>query len=171
MVTSLKTDTYKNRVKNALDRYYERQAMTNVADAVDPGGPRPRRPTKPRDDEHATQAAVCRWLDAHSVLYCAVPNGTWLAGNKTARVRQMAKLKAEGLKPGVPDLLIFTSPPAKPGCVGTALELKRAKGGKATEAQRWWLGWLERLGWACSVQHGADAAIAWLESLGYGVRR
>jgi hypothetical protein len=166
----MKSNDYKKRVLNALDRYRKSQSEKPCDyGAIDPGGPRPKRKkSMTRDDEHTAQADVVRWLESNSVLFCAVPNGSWLAGDKLRRARQMTKLKAEGLRSGVPDLLIFTPPPACPGAVGAALEMKREGGDKPSEKQLWWLDWLGRLGWQCSVQYGAAAAISWLESLGYG---
>jgi hypothetical protein len=79
----------------------------------------------------------------------------------------MAKLKAQGLRAGVPDLLIFTPPPIHPSAVGVALELKRESGSKPSESQLWWLEQLEKRGWACSVRYGDVDAVRWLESLGY----
>lgn len=40
-----------------------------------------------------------------SVLVAHVPNGGHLAGDKTARFKQMGALKGDGLKPGFPDLI------------------------------------------------------------------
>ena len=58
--------------------------------------------------EYEVQRDICRWLDAHlppSAWYCHVPNG----GSR--KVREMAKFKAMGLKPGTPDLLLLYRPP------------------------------------------------------------
>ncbi len=56
------------------------------------------------------QQAVARYLDAcPGALWCHVPNEA-KRGPKLA-----AMLKSQGLKAGVPDVLIFTPPPALPG--------------------------------------------------------
>lgn len=47
-----------------------------------------------------------------------------------------ARMKAEGLKKGVPDLCL---PVARGGCHGLYIELKREKSGKATAAQIEWM--------------------------------
>lgn len=62
---------------------------------------------KVKRTESALQAAICRYLDRALPLaswYCAIPNGSVLAGGAEQRARQMARLKATGLKPGAPDI-------------------------------------------------------------------
>ncbi len=54
--------------------------------------------------EYEVQKDICRWLDDNlppTAWYCHIPNGGY------RKVREMAKLKAMGLKPGTPDLLIL----------------------------------------------------------------
>lgn len=113
---------------------------------------------KPVMPEVYEQRTLCAWLDLHKITYCAVPNGEW-RHKATAR-----HLKACGVKAGVPDILIFD--PIL-GHAGTALELK-ALDGRVTDTQAQWLCLLQDRGWIASVKHGADEAIRWLESLGYG---
>ena len=58
--------------------------------------------------EYEIQKAICQWLDKHlppTAWYCHVPNGGY------RKIREMAKLKAMGLKPGTPDLLLLYRPP------------------------------------------------------------
>jgi hypothetical protein len=62
--------------------------------------------------EDNLQKSVCEHLDIAlpiSAWYCAVPNGSVLAGDKVQRARQMNKLKSTGLKVGAPDLVICWS--------------------------------------------------------------
>ncbi len=72
--------------------------------------------------------------------------------------RQAAILKAMGVKKGFPDILIFDRPPARPGYVGVALEMKRARGGRLSAEQEQWLAILRFLGWYTDAPAGADAA-------------
>lgn len=111
--------------------------------------------------EEAEQAAVALWLNARRVLYCAVPNGGF------RHMRTAAMLKRTGVKAGVPDLLIFNRPPARPEAVGVALEMKRVGVKKASPVQQEWLAALQERGWLCAVQPGAAAAISWLTDLGF----
>lgn len=64
------------------------------------------------------------------VFITAIPNGAHLAGNDTARFKQMGALKGDGLKVGFPDLLCLWSPGK--GCL---IEVKRPKLGKLSDAQ------------------------------------
>ena len=62
-------------------------------------------------------------------LLYAVPNG----GKR--HIKTAMALKAEGVKPGVPDLCL---PAARNGWHGLYIEMKSAKG-RTSEAQEWWL--------------------------------
>jgi len=115
--------------------------------------------------ERDEQVAVVRWLRLHGTLFCAVPNG----GHRHRAVA--ARMKAEGVTPGAPDLLIFDPPPVEPDRCGTALEMKRSKGGRASPEQRTWLAELDRRGWVSLICHGANEAIRSLQRLGYGQKR
>ena len=117
----------------------------------------------PRETDEAKTLAA--WMDAKRLCYCHVPNGGYsLGGNRFA---QASKLRAEGLKTGVPDYLIFDPPPSRPECPGAALELKRRTGSKVSDEQREWIEALTIRGWAVTVARGADEAIEWLRGLGY----
>jgi len=119
-------------------------------------------PTPLEADEQRTLA---QWLDMLGVLWCAVPNGG-------ARRKVEAKiLVGLGVKVGVPDILIFDPPPARPGRCGAAIELKRIGEARPGPGQQEWLDALERRGWAAALCEGAAMAIQWLEGLGYGRRR
>lgn len=110
-------------------------------------------------EESFEQRALVRWLDMKGILFCHVPNG----GKRNIGVAK--KLKAEGCRPGVPDILIFDPPPS--GGIGVAIELKRKKGGNVSDYQKDWLKSLNLRGWQTKVCKGADDAIAWLTGLGY----
>ncbi len=114
--------------------------------------------------EHDEHCIVADWLRLRpSLLWTTVPN-------ERKDVRYARKLKRAGVQRGVPDILIF-SPPTNlliPRRVGVALELKRADGGNGVSPpQKFWLAALEARGWYTFVAHGAAAAIAELERLGY----
>lgn len=111
--------------------------------------------------EEQEQRTVTEWLDLHKVFWCHVPNG----GDRNVIVAR--KLKLQGVKRGVPDILIFDSPPSNPDFKGVAIELKRRKGGKVGPYQAKWLDRLERRKWYVSVCRGAGEAIGLLEKLGY----
>lgn len=87
-----------------------------------------------------------RWPELR--LLFAVPNG----GARNAIVAK--KLKAEGVRPGVPDYLL---PVARAGFHGLALELKTLTG-YASREQRDWIASLRREGWRAEVCRGWSAA-------------
>lgn len=93
-------------------------------------------------DEHKLQCACVQWFnlqyrDLRGLLF-AVPNGG-------ARSKATAgKLKAEGVVPGVSDLILlvpqwFTTWRGQEGCLfaGLCIEMKTAKGRQSPEQKEW----------------------------------
>lgn len=107
--------------------------------------------------EHDEQAAVIEWchlmagrnLDYGMIF--AIPNGG-MRSKATA-----GKLKAEGVKPGVPDLML---PVPKGIYAGMFIEMKRRKGGTVSAEQKDWTSFLGSMGYKCVVCRGADEAKA-----------
>lgn len=105
--------------------------------------------------EHQEQCALfdwAAWMESRLPelrLLHAIPNG----GKRD--IRTAAMLKAEGVKPGVPDICL---PVPRGGKHGLYIELKRRKGGTVSEAQQAWIRALCGQGYACTVCHGWDAA-------------
>ncbi len=109
--------------------------------------------------EHAEQAALFRWaefararLPELALLY-AVPNG----GHRHKATG--ARLKAEGVKRGVPDVCL---PVARNGAHGLYIELKTERG-KTTSEQIGWIRALRRHGYAAEVCHGWESARSMIE--------
>lgn len=110
--------------------------------------------------EDTEQYTVIDWLRAHKILH-------------TANVPDRRNCHRMGYSKGVPDILIFDRPAMVQNglvFVGAAIEMKRRKGGIVSPEQAQWLENLKELGWSCKVAYGADDAIQFLESNGYGVR-
>tara|TARA_Y100000310_G_C20335396_1_gene647253 strand:- start:36 stop:467 length:432 start_codon:yes stop_codon:yes gene_type:complete len=118
------------------------------------------------DLEHAEQVALVQWADyqwvggdAHLGDYLfAVPNGARMAMN-TAK-----KMKAEGLRSGVPDLMLAIP---VDGYYGLFIEMKKGrehfKGQAAvknavSENQKAWMSRLRSQGYFCVVCYGFDEA-------------
>ena len=101
------------------------------------------------DSEEREQMKLAAYLDGQKFLWCHVPNG----GHRRKVVA--ASLKRQGVKSGVPDVLIFAPTRA-------AIELKRKSGGSVSANQRKWLDALGNAGWETYVARGADKAIEWL---------
>jgi hypothetical protein len=91
--------------------------------------------------EEQLQEAVAEYLDLCGVLWCHPPNG----GHR--RVSTGAALKRQGVKRGVPDVLIFEP---TIGGFGMAFSLM-AKGGRVTKEQDQWLRDLIWRGWGAYV--------------------
>lgn len=101
--------------------------------------------------EAEEQRAVVSWCEARGVPVFHVPNGGYR--NKA----EAARLKAQGVRAGVPDLCV---PMARGGYHGLYIEMKDAGGkGRVSEHQREWLERLRAEGYCAWVCHGADKAI------------
>lgn len=110
----------------------------------------------PTADEHLEQCALIDWhllaqkKDPRLDLLFAIPNGG--KRNKLVAV----KLKREGVKPGVPDLMLPV--PAR-GFHGLFIEMKRQVDGTVRKTQREWLDKLDAQGYHVVVCRGCDEAI------------
>lgn len=108
--------------------------------------------------EHDEQAQFVRMVEAAyppgiSALLFAIPNGG-RRPIKTAR-----DLKAEGVRPGVPDL--FLAFPHK-GYAGLFIEMKRRHGGRVSEEQMSYIEALRGQAYKVEVCRGCDEAFATL---------
>ena len=108
--------------------------------------------------EHDEQVALFDWAAVSRLpgidLMLAIPNG----GQRNKAVA--GKLKAEGVKRGVPDIFL---PVARNGYHGLFIELKRSKigssqAGRATKEQIQWLSDLTDQGYMAVLCVGWDAA-------------
>lgn len=71
-----------------------------------------------------------------------------------------ARLKAEGLRKGVPDICL---PVARCGCHGLYIELKRTRGGRVTKDQLDWIDDLTKQGYMAAVRLGWEEAAEMIE--------
>lgn len=117
--------------------------------------PTPNCPTE--SQEQKTLFEICE-IQKHKYPELAmlfhIPNG----GKRDAVTA--AKLKAEGVKPGVPDLFL---PVPRGKYHGLFIELKRQSSGRLSETQRNWCRDLTYQGYAVRVCKGAAAAMRTLE--------
>ena len=97
-------------------------------------------------------------LDKYDVeqLTFAVPNGANLGGDKKQRAIQGAKMKAEGLRPGTPDI-IFALPVNL--FTGLAIEMKKPKVGRVAEVQDRAATAFSRASWKHVVCYGYEQAM------------
>lgn len=104
--------------------------------------------------EHDEQAQFVRMVEAAyppgvAMLLFAIPNG----GRRP--IKTACDLKAEGVRPGVPDL--FLAYPHK-GAAGLFIEMKRREGGTLSAVQRYYINLLRGQGYAVEVCKGCDEA-------------
>jgi hypothetical protein len=131
-----------------------RAAWTNWAET---GKPPPSGSGKAaRDDEHEHQVALIAWREVVAEVYpevgllFAIPNGG------LRRPRTAGRLKAEGARDGVPDLLL---PVARGGHHGLFIEMKSPTG-RLSPRQRWWANALGEAGHRVEVARGWPMACA-----------
>lgn len=107
--------------------------------------------------EHEHQVMLIKWFDLQHKEFAgrlfAIPNG----GQRHVIVA--AKLKAEGVRKGVPDLFL---PVPRGNYHGLFIELKRIGKGATTE-QAEWLDYLSDQGYKAALCRGFDAAKAVIE--------
>jgi hypothetical protein len=150
-----------------LQRRYEAQQAAKrpvVAAVVEPTAPRRKRASRDRGPtEHELQCAFFARVNDPAeqakrpalALVHAVPNG----GKRSWSVA--VKLKAEGVKPGVPDI---HAPLARGGYFGLWIEMKRP-GETTTPAQGDWLWTLAKEGYKTALHTTAEGA--WAELCAY----
>jgi hypothetical protein len=122
-----------------------------------------------KQTEHDEQVALFEVFAYHEKEYpelqaaFAIPNG----GQRHVAVA--TKLKAEGVKAGVPDIFIPAPRKGAPGykdCHGLFVEMKGGRGrGRVSTCQFVMMTNLSKLGYACIVSHGWIAA--WEAIKGY----
>jgi hypothetical protein len=98
-------------------------------------------------DEDELHRMACELLDSLGWRYCHCPNGGY------RRTAEAKKFTALGVKPGVPDLLIFERYQWEHSTgSGIAIELKSPTGkGRVSPEQEAWLAALDARGWLVSV--------------------
>mgnify|MGYP000943579219 FL=1 len=145
----------------------EINAALSLRTAGDPGEGARRRLEGAAPHEHDEQAALFAWAAANEgrypelALLFAIPNG----GHRHPAVA--AQLKAEGVRPGVPDVFLPAVRPGPDGRVwgGLFVEMKRADHSNGpTSEQRLWLERLRNAGYMAAVAYGAAEAIAVIEN-------
>lgn len=102
--------------------------------------------------EHTHQVNLIKWFDLKHKEFAgrlfAIPNG----GQRNIIVA--TKLKAEGVRSGVPDLML---PVQRGKFGGMFVEMKKIKG-NITGSQSEWLGFLNSQGYYATVCYGFDDA-------------
>lgn len=111
--------------------------------------------------EKDIQKEVAKRLDAAGAVWFHPPN-------EARRSFKLANyLRGQGMKAGVPDVMIIGPQPKHLGYTGAAIELKKLGGGKPSDAQQRWLLNLADAGWYTKVAYGMDEAMSALDYLGW----
>lgn len=161
------------RMKGFDEKWYQEQMGKRAGAAIVPAQPR-RQTILPKDLpcplEEAEQVTLAQFLDLMFWdQWCHVPNGGMRPSSEDKDGKRFSveakKMQAQGVKKGVPDVLIFR--PVK-GATGVVVELKRKKGGIVSPEQKKWLEMLSGFGWICRVCCGADEAIKFVRET-YGI--
>lgn len=132
------------------------QAKTEARRQLDAPKLEPERKTS----EHDEQVALFQWARMNEGRW---PELRWMFAVPNGGQRAMLtaiKLKAEGVKAGVPDIFL---PCPVGGYAGLWIEMK-AGSNKPTAEQRQWLDALREMGYCTAVCWGADEAIRTVES-------
>lgn len=144
-------------------RFSNEEYQAFLARRTKQAAPRCAPATVPVISEEDEQRAVARLLDDLGLDWFHPPNGggRWRG--------EGGKLKAQGVKKGVPDIVILNHPPSAEyrHHAGVVIELKRVSGGVVSPDQKRWLEIFRRQGFFSSVCKGQDEVIATLRMLGF----
>lgn len=118
----------------------------------------------PRRIEEVSQAHVVRWSHLPKVREL-MPDLRWLHHSPNGGKRDAftgAQLKALGVKPGFPDLILpVRATDTYGGTTGLAIEMKTDTG-RASPEQNAWLDHLQAQGWRIEVARSAQEARTYL---------
>lgn len=127
--------------------------------------------------EHAHQRAYFQWLltwerSVHAHTF-AIPNGGARAENRQLAAKRGGELKAEGVKSGVPDIMVawpLSGVNTPTGwTAGLFIEMKKVKGGKVSDNQSDWRVRLEQRGYTVATcfnwQEAANATAYYFGSI------
>lgn len=110
----------------------------------------------PIPTESAEQQLLFQWARMQSGKYPELTLLYHIPNEGKRSHKTGARMKAEGMKTGVPDICL---PVARGGHHGLYIELKRVKNSRVTVAQMAWIEALTRQGYVAAVCRGADEAI------------
>lgn len=126
--------------------------------------PKVQRQKSTEPSEHDEQKAVVEWWGLQCKAWgyprkalFAIPNGQILIKDHEQRMRVMGYLRAEGFRDGMLDLCLAI--PSRE-FHGLFIEMKRTKGGVASDEQIEYVSMFHQLGYAAGIHRGAASAIS-----------
>lgn len=105
--------------------------------------------------EAQEQEALFRWAAYSRGKYPELDMLFHIPNGGSRNLIEAAHLKAQGVKPGVPDICL---PVPSGRYTALYIELKRRKNGRVSDAQRGWIAALNRVGCRAVVCNGWDEA-------------
>lgn len=153
---------------------HQRLGLPPEGFVMPPPVPRKKRSYEESDNQialFAWWATHCKSFGVAECLLFAVPNGSALGTGKEdwqvkQRVMRGKRLKAEGLRPGTPD--VFLAVPRRPAPIvpgattkhydGLFVEMKTAKG-KVSDEQEAFFGYAMARGYKCVVARSCEEAV------------
>ena len=172
------SDEHRKRIEQAIGNFYKKKQKDagSFDEAWQGSGPKRKKRAKPEVPlERDEQVQLAKYLDSLKFLWCHVPNEGHGGYGKRAQIKG-ARLRAEGLKAGISDCLVFdhctlTTDGEVTRYNGCAIELKRQKGGRVSDEQKYWLEELRGRGWYAAVCNGFLEAKELIERLGYAEKK
>lgn len=118
--------------------------------------------------EAEEQATLFSWAEMQSEKYPELALMYHISNGGSRKKSEAARFKAEGVKGGVPDIVL---PVARGGYHGLYIELKRLKGGRVEKNQQEWHDRLREQGYAVYVCRGwkqaSECLVEYLEQRPY----
>lgn len=119
--------------------------------------------TRHGDTEAVESRRLVAWLRAKGLDFFAIPNGAMIGGYN--RYAAVAQLKALGMLVGAPDYVLIDRAPRTGRPV--AIEMKRQRGGKLSEAQKLTHAIMRKAEWEVVVGWGFESARKQITELGF----
>lgn len=111
--------------------------------------------------ESEEQITLFAWASLQAIPEGKIGHFMFAIPNEGQRsYKTAARLKAQGLRSGVPDIMLALP---RNGLPGLFIELKKANGGKVSDNQKKWLERLDKAGYVTAVCHGFEQAKATIE--------
>ena len=111
--------------------------------------------------EAEEQISIMQWTEYNKGRFPELDLIYHVGNGGSRHVAEAANLKRQGVKPGVPDLVL---PVPMCGFAGLYLELKVDKSCKISDNQKKWIEMLREQGYKAGVCYGAEHAIKVIEN-------
>ena len=107
------------------------------------------------DEEHEEQKCLMEWAESQKQRYPCLPRMFAIANGGFRHITIARRMKAEGVKRGVPDMML---PFPSGGYAGLFIELKKRVGGVVSKEQGEWREYLSSVGYKVVICPGWEVA-------------